>query len=82
MLLVFEMVFSVLVISWIESIGGGLAVGGWERWGGWQAEGGLKQTLRLKEQCCVFSKWHKLIQSTREARRLPWGAVWYPMQSY
>ena len=36
--------------------------------GGWEAEGGLKQPLRLKEQCCAFSLWHKLIQSTKEAK--------------
>ena len=35
---------------------------------GWEAEGGLKQPLRLKEQCCAFSLWHKLIQSTKEAK--------------
>ena len=28
----------------------------------------LKQPLRLKEQCCAFSLWHKLIQSTKEAK--------------
>ena len=36
--------------------------------GVWEAEGGLKQPLRLKEQCCAFSLWHKLIQSTKEAK--------------
>ena len=64
MLLVFQTVFSVFVISRIESIGGGRAGGG----GGWEAEGGLKQPLRLKEQCCAFSLWHKLTQSTKEAK--------------
>ena len=43
-----------------EGVGGG--------GGGWEAEGGLKQPLRLKEQCCAFSLWHKLIQSTKEAK--------------
>ena len=56
MLLVFQTVFSVPVISWIESIGSGRAGGGWGGGGGrWEAEGGLKQPLRLKEQCCGFS---------------------------
>ena len=49
------------VISRIDSIGGG-------RGGGWETEGGSKQPLRLKEQCCAFSLWHKLIQSTKEAK--------------
>ena len=39
-MLVFEMAFSVPVISQIESIGGG-QVG---RWGGWEAKGGLKHS--------------------------------------
>ena len=61
MLLVFGTVFSVPVISWIESIGGrrlgGGGVGGWEGCGGrWRAEGGLKHPFGLKEQCCAFSK--------------------------
>ena len=51
MLLVFWIVFSVPVISRIDSIGGGRAGGGWGGGGGgWEAEGGLKQPLRLKEQ--------------------------------
>ena len=66
MLLVF---WIVPVISRIDSIGGGRAGGGWGGGGGgWEAEGGLKQPLRLKEQCCAFSLWHKLIQSTKEAK--------------
>ena len=36
--------------------------------GGWEAEGELKQSFRLKEQCCAFSVWHKLIQYTKEAK--------------
>ena len=69
MLLVFQTFFSVPVISRIDSIGGGRAGGGWGGGGGgWEAEGGLKQPLRLKEQCCAFSLWHKLIQSTKEAK--------------
>ena len=53
MQLVFETVFSVPVISRIESIGDG-RVGG--EWGGWGAEGGVKHQFRLNEQCCAFSK--------------------------
>ena len=76
MLLVFQTFFSVPVISRIESIGGGWVGGGRGTGGrgvgggrgGWKAEGGLKQPLRLKEQCCAFSLWHKLIQSTKEAK--------------
>ena len=58
--------FSVAVISRIESIG----VGGWEEGGvgRWGVEGRLKHPLGLKKQCCAFSKWHELIQSTREAQ--------------
>ena len=57
MLLVFGTVFSVSVISRIESMG----VGGWERngvggGGGWGAEGGVKHPFGLNEQCCAFSK--------------------------
>ena len=36
--------------------------------GGWEAEGRLKQPFRLKEQCCTFSLWHKLLQCTKEAK--------------
>ena len=50
MLLVFEIVFSVPVISRIE-YGGGVGVGG-----GWGALGRLKHPFGLKEQCCAFSK--------------------------
>ena len=49
MLLVFQTVFSVPVISRIECIGSGRAGGGWE------AEGRLKQPFRLKEQCCALN---------------------------
>ena len=66
MLLVFWMVFSVPVISRIESIGGGRAGGGWG--GGWEAEGGLKQPFGLKQQCCALSMRHRLVESTREAK--------------
>ena len=44
MLLVFEIVFSVSVISRIESIGGG-----WEKGGWWGAVGGLQQLFGPKE---------------------------------
>ena len=50
MLLVFQMVFSVPLISQIESTGGGRGGGN-----GWEAEGRSKQPFRLKEQCCAFS---------------------------
>ena len=49
---------SCTIISRTESIEGG-------RWG---AEGGAKHPFGLKGQCCAFSKWHELIQSTREAQ--------------
>ena len=58
------MFFPTPVISRIESIGGEWAGGG----GGWEAEGRLKQPFRLKEQCCTFSLWHKLLQCTKEAK--------------
>ena len=48
--LVFEMVFSALVISQIMYTGGGVGGGG-----GWGAKGGLKHPLELKEHCCAFS---------------------------
>ena len=67
MLLVFQIVFSAPVISWIESIYRGWACGrGWGGGGGWGAEGGVKQPFWLKEQYFAFSIWHKLIQSTGE----------------
>ena len=50
MLLVFQIVFSALVISWIKSIGGGVGGGI-----GWGVEGGVKQPFGLKEQCFAFS---------------------------
>ena len=57
MLLVFEMIFSVPVISQIESIGGRwLGGGGMGGVGSWGAEGRLKHQFGLKEQCCAFSK--------------------------
>ena len=47
MLLVFGTVFSVPVISRIESIGGGwVAGGGVGSGGGWGAEGGVKHSQR------------------------------------
>ena len=30
--------------------------------------GSRRRPFRLKEQCCAFSVWHKLIQSTKEAK--------------
>ena len=54
MLLVFEIVFSVPVISQIKSIASGRVKGR----GGWEAESGLKQPFGLEEQCCAFSKGH------------------------
>ena len=46
MLLVFQIVFSVPIILWIESIGGGQAGGRWgEAGGGWEAEGRVKTTI-------------------------------------
>ena len=69
MLLVFWIVFSVPVISRIESIGGGRAGGGWGGGrGGWEAEGGLKQPFGLKQQCCALSMGHRLVESTGEAK--------------
>ena len=64
MLLVFWIVFSVPVISQIESIGGGWAGGG----GRWEAEGRLKQPFGLKQQCCALSMGHRPVESTREAK--------------
>ena len=58
-----------LVISWIESIGGGRAGGGWGGGGGgWEAEGGLKKPFGLKQQCCALSMGHRLVESTRKAK--------------
>ena len=55
--MVFEVVFSMAVISWIESVGGeqvgGGGVGGGGRWG---AVGGLKQAFKLKGQHFAISK--------------------------
>ena len=76
MLLVFWIVFSVPVISRIESIGGGWVGGGWGGWegggvgggGGWGAVGGLKHPFGLKGQCYAFSMRHRLVESTREAK--------------
>ena len=65
MLLVFQIVFSVPVILWIESIGGGQAGGRWgEAGGGWEAEGRLKQPFGLKQHYRAFSLGPKLVQST------------------
>ena len=66
MLLVLGTVFSVPVISRIESIGGGRVGGGGV--GKWGAEGGVKHPFGLKEQCCAFRKLRELIQSTREVQ--------------
>ena len=62
MLLVFEIVFLVPVISRIESIGGGRVEGG--RVGGrckWGAKGVLKHPMAFgfKQQCRAFSICHK-----------------------
>ena len=52
-----ETVFSVPVISQIESIGGGRVGGGGVGGGGrWGAKGRVKHPFGLKEQCCAFSK--------------------------
>ena len=53
MLLVYEIVFSVPVISQIESIGGGCEGGSGS---GWESEEGLKQPFRLKHQYFAFVK--------------------------
>ena len=69
MLLVFEVVFSMVVIAEIEFIGGGQVRGG--RVGGgdeWEAIGGLKQTFIRKRQCCAISRLPRLAQLTGEAR--------------
>ena len=63
MLLVFQTVFSVPVISWIKEVGGW--VGG-RGGGGWEAEGRLKQPFRLEEQCCAFKIQYKKEAKTRE----------------
>ena len=63
MLLVLGTVFSVPVISQIESIGGGMGGGG-----GWGAEGGVKHPFGLNEQCSAFRKLRGLIQSTGEVQ--------------
>ena len=78
MLPVFQIVFSVPVISRIESLGGGRMGGGGGRW---EAEGGLKQPFRLKQHCCGFSMGPE--QSNPEGvPRLLLGEDWHPMQSY
>ena len=46
--------FSVPVISWIESIGGGWLGGVWGSQGGWGGKGGLKQPFGLKQQSHAF----------------------------
>ena len=58
--LVFEVAFSMGVISQIESIGSG-QVGGGGRWG---AVGGLKQTFKHKWQCFAISRRPRLAQLT------------------
>ena len=82
MLLVFQTVFfsSCNIMDWVyRGWAGGRRVGGGG--GGWEAEGGLKQPLRLKEQWCAFSLWHKLIQSTKEAKTGMRSSL-VPQQSY
>ena len=69
MLLVFQMFFSnsCNITDWVyRGWAGGRGVGGGG--GGWEAEGGLRQPFRIKEQCCTFSQWHKLLQCTKEAK--------------
>ena len=39
--------------------GGGVGIGG-----GWEAEGGLYHPQGDKQQCCIFSRAQKLLQST------------------
>ena len=57
MLLVFQTVFPVSVISQIEFIEGGEWEGGGMGGGnGRGAKGGVKHPFRLKGQCCAFSK--------------------------
>ena len=59
MLRISEIVFSVPLISQIESIGGGrVGVGGGSGWG---AKSEVKHPLRLKEHCCAFSKRYEVI---------------------
>ena len=36
--------------------------------GGWDAEGGPKQPFGPKQQHCVLSMGHRLVESTREAK--------------
>ena len=50
--LVFEVAFSMAIISLIESIGGGQVGGG----AGWGAVARLKQAIKHKWQCCAISK--------------------------
>ena len=56
-ILVFEIVFSIPVIFWIESIRGRAGGGfGWiVKAGGWGAIEELKHTFGLNEQYCTFS---------------------------
>ena len=69
MLLVFWTIFSVPVISRIESIGGGqVRGGGWGGGGEWEAEGGLKQPFGLKQQCCALQHGTRTGQSTGWAK--------------
>ena len=48
-------------------IGGGRAGGGWGG-RGWEAEGGQYHPQGDKQQCCVFSRAQKLLQSTWQAQ--------------
>ena len=54
------MFFSVPVISQINSKGGWQTGGGWGRW---VDKGRLKHPFGLKQQCCSFCMWNKLIKS-------------------
>ena len=71
--LVFQVVFLTVVISLIESIGGGVGGGG-----RWEAVSGLKQALKHKGQCCTNPYWH----NSQGKPGLPLESVWHPMQPY
>ena len=55
--------------------------GGFSGGGGWEAVGGLKQTFKLKGQCCAISNdpdWHNL----QGRPGLLLESVWQPIHSY
>ena len=72
-------VFSMSVITRIESIGGGR--GGVDGGGSWGVVDGLKQTFKQKWQCCAISRRPRLAQ-LEWCTGLPSESVWHPMQSY